>query len=184
MISRAVTVTMHPSYLLFRLLSMKKKLRKNTTIDSTLKQPALRSVLPSSYTVERRSAAGIGLYATEYIRSWQKVIEYIGPKVTNKVADTVGWQYLFEVNDRYTILWNVPENKARRINHACKPNCEPREIRGHIFIFAIKNISPGTELTYHYGKDFLTRIIQKKMWWCRCATCVAKSAIVWAGAGK
>ena len=47
---------------------MKKKLRESTTIDSTSKQPALRSVLPERYTVERRSPAGIGLYATDYIR--------------------------------------------------------------------------------------------------------------------
>lgn len=129
----------------------------------------LRSLLPASYTKERRSSAWIGLYATHDIRKWQKIIEYIWPKVATKIADTVWGKYLFTVNTRYTILWNVRENKARRINHSCAPNCEPREVRWRIFIYAIKNISAWDELTYNYGKDYFTRII--KPLWCRCTKC-------------
>ena len=135
----------------------------------------LRSLLPTSYTREKRSRAGIWLYATHDIRKWQKVIEYIWPKVATKIADTVWGKYLFTVNSRYTILWNIRENKARRINHSCLPNCEPREIRGHIFIYAIKNIKTWEELTYNYGSDYFQRII--KPLGCRCKKCTKKNSI-------
>ncbi len=115
----ASTQPLHPSFL-FSPFSY---------IMKTTLQPSLRSVLPTSYTKSFRSSAGIGLYATHDIRKGQKVIEYVGDKVTTKVADTIGGQYLFAVNSRYTILGDTPLNKARRINHACKANCEPREMK-------------------------------------------------------
>lgn len=131
---------------------------------------ALRSILPKNHTKSFRSSAGIWLYATHAIRKGQKIIEYVGDKVTTKVADTVGGKYLFAVNDRYTILGNVSYNKARFINHSCVPNCEPREMRGRVFIYAIKNIPEGEELTYNYGKDYFNQII--KPMWCRCPKCM------------
>lgn len=132
----------------------------------------LRQILPLSYTISRRSSAWIWLYANGMIRKWQKIIEYIWNKVPTRVADSVGGKYLFAVNSRYTILWNVSENKARYINHACKPNCEPREMRWRVLIYAIKDIAKGEELTYNYGEDYFTQII--KPLGCRCATCVKK----------
>lgn len=129
----------------------------------------LRSFLPNTSTESRRSNAWIWLYANEAIRKWQKIIEYTWKKVTTKVADTVGWKYLFTVNSRFTILWNVPENKARYINHSCLPNCEPRVVGWRIFIYAIKKIKADDELVYNYGKDYFERII--KPMWCRCTKC-------------
>jgi uncharacterized protein len=129
----------------------------------------LRQFLPASATVSKRSSAWIGLYATTAIRKGQKIIEYFGEKVTTKVADTVGGKYLFTVNSRYTILGNIPANKARYINHSCIPNCEPRVVAGRIFIYAIKNIKEGEELCYNYGKDYFTRLI--KPYGCRCVKC-------------
>ena len=133
----------------------------------------LHQCLPSSYTVSKRSSAGIGLYTTKPISKTQKIIEYTGKKVPTKIADTIGWKYLFTVNSRYTILGNVTTNKARYINHSCRPNCEPREVRWRIFIYAIKSIKEWEELCYNYGKDYFTRII--KPLGCRCMKCVAAS---------
>jgi uncharacterized protein len=137
-------------------------------------QHPLRSLLPASYTKSFRSKAGIGLYATHDIRKGQKIIEYVGDKVTTKVADTVGGKYLFAVNSRYTILGNVSYNKARFINHACAPNCEPRAMKWRVFIYAIKNIAAGEELVYNYGKDYFEMII--KPLGCLCTKCVARRA--------
>jgi hypothetical protein len=39
---------------------------------------------------------------------------------------------------------------AMFVNHSCQPNCETDEIDGHVYIFAIRNIKPGEELTYDY----------------------------------
>ncbi len=39
---------------------------------------------------------------------------------------------------------------AMFINHSCDPNCETREVKGRVWVTAIRNISPGEEITYDY----------------------------------
>jgi SET domain-containing protein len=40
---------------------------------------------------------------------------------------------------------------AAFINHSCDPNCEIDEIKGRIWIFALRDIKAGEELTYDYN---------------------------------
>ena len=48
-------------------------------------------------------------------------------------------------------------NIARFINHSCEPNCAPftwkDQGKEKIFIFSIRDISAGEELTYDYELD-------------------------------
>ncbi len=39
---------------------------------------------------------------------------------------------------------------AMFINHSCSPNCETEEIRGRVWIKAIRDIAAGEEITYDY----------------------------------
>jgi SET domain-containing protein len=39
---------------------------------------------------------------------------------------------------------------AMFINHSCEANCETSEVRGRVWITAIKNIPAGVEITYDY----------------------------------
>ena len=43
------------------------------------------------------------------------------------------------------------EGIAAFINHSCTPNCEPDEISGRVYVFALRNIKAGEELTYDYN---------------------------------
>lgn len=110
---------------------------------------------------------GRGLYARRAIPEGTKVIEYVGEKVTKTEANRRdearrerqksgddGCVYLFELNSRYDIDGDVSWNTARMINHACDPNCEPQNIKGHIWIVAKRDIPAGEELLYDYGFDF------------------------------
>ena len=36
------------------------------------------------------------------------------------------------------------------INHSCRANCETTELRGHVWITAVRPISAGEEITYDY----------------------------------
>jgi SET domain-containing protein len=45
-------------------------------------------------------------------------------------------------------------------------------VRGRIFISAIKNIKPGEELCYDYGKEYWNEYIKPKG--CLCPSCVEK----------
>jgi len=40
---------------------------------------------------------------------------------------------------------------AMFINHSCDPNCESDNVKGRVFIVAIRDIAAGEELTYEYN---------------------------------
>jgi uncharacterized protein len=124
--------------------------------------------------VVKRSSAGLGLFAARPFKKGDLIIEYTGEVITDAEAQRRGGQYLFELNDEWTIDGKGRNNIARYINHACKPNCYPEltDDKKQVFIFAKRAIEPGEELTYNYGKYFFDMIIKKKG--CRCASCSKK----------
>ncbi len=122
----------------------------------------------------KRSSAGLGLFAEEAIPKEQVVIEYTGERISEEEANKRGGRYLFQVTDTLVIDGKGRENKARYINHACRPNCEAEhdEEDDRIYIRACKNIKQGEEITYHYGKEYKKQIIDAEG--CKCATCMKK----------
>jgi SET domain-containing protein len=40
---------------------------------------------------------------------------------------------------------------AAFVNHSCEPNCETDQIRGKMWIIALRDIEAGEELTYDYN---------------------------------
>mgnify|MGYP000084214499 FL=1 len=42
-------------------------------------------------------------------------------------------------------------NASKWINHSCRPNCEPEEVDGRIFIRTRRPVFRGEELTFDYG---------------------------------
>ena len=121
--------------------------------------------------VVKRSSAGLGLFANRRFKKDERVIEYTGEVISDAEAQRRGGQYLFELNDEWTIDGKGRENIARYINHSCKPNCRPEltDDEKQVFIYAKRTIEPGEELTYNYGTYFFNMIIKKKG--CRCDAC-------------
>lgn len=120
-----------------------------------------------------RSRTGLGVFATEPIRKNKYIVEYTGPLLTNKQCDErPNNRYWFEVNSRWTIDGSPRSNTARYINHSCRPNADPMIRDRRIWIKAIRNIEPGDEITYDYGKDHFNAYI--KPHGCRCDKCRAK----------
>ena len=128
--------------------------------------------IPKRFRVGR-SRTGLGVFATEPIRKNTYIVEYRGPLLTNAECDEIpDNRYLFEVNARWTIDGKSRKNVARYINHSCRPNSDTI-IRDHrIRIKAMKNIEPGEEITYDYGKDHFNAYIKPKG--CQCDKCRAK----------
>ena len=116
-----------------------------------------------------RATAGLGLFAVRSFRRGERIIEYTGERISREEADRRGGRYLFEINRRWQIDGKGRDNLARYINHACRPNCEARVVRGRVFIYALRRIREGEELTYHYGKEYWDEYIRPQG--CRCATC-------------
>jgi SET domain-containing protein len=125
----------------------------------------------------RRSRTGLGLFATTPIKKKAFIVEYKGRKLTTKQADKLearGNRYLYEINSRWTIDGTSRKNLGRYANHSCRPNAETHRIGHKVIIRAIKNIRTGADITYHYGRDYLTNVITRRG--CKCDKCREKRA--------
>lgn len=131
------------------------------------------------YDIRESGIHNRGMFARERIKKNSLVVEYIGEKISKKESERRGIErmeearrdgggavYIFELNKRFDIDGNVPENEARLINHSCSPNCEPRVINGQIWIVSLEVIETGDELTYDYGYD-LEHFLEHP---CRCGS--------------
>ena len=126
--------------------------------------------------VVKKSKSGLGLFTPTEIKKGELVIEYTGERITEAEANRRGGRYLFELNDNWTIDGKGRENKARYLNHACKPNCYPEldDKEEHIYIYAKRNIKANEELTYHYGKFYFDELLGKDN--CQCDSCILTRA--------
>ena len=119
-----------------------------------------------------RSKAGLGLFALKPIRKGEFIAYYRGRIISNKEADQLWTKYLFELNSRWTVDGSSRKNLARYINHSCRPNAETDVKKLKIIITAIKNIQPGDEITYNYGRAYFNAFI--KPIGCKCEACRKK----------
>jgi SET domain-containing protein len=86
------------------------------------------------------------------------IATYRGRRIATEEADrraARGASYMFEVNKRWTIDGSPRWNVARYINHSCRPNAKPVGRKGGIVIVALRQIEPGEEITYDYGREYL-----------------------------
>ncbi|KAI9818186.1 MAG: histone methyltransferase set1 [Pycnora praestabilis] len=104
-----------------------------------------------------------GLYAMENIAANDMIIEYVGEKVRQQVADMrersylksgIGSSYLFRIDENTVIDATKRGGIARFINHSCTPNCTAKIIKvegsKRIVIYALRDIANNEELTYDY----------------------------------
>jgi len=109
---------------------------------------------------------GRGVYATQDIEPETQIIEYLGEYINKDDSNERAWAqaakaeetgeaavYIFTLDKKWDIDGNVPWNDARLINHSCEPNCEAWIEEDQIFIYSIRDIKQGEELTFDYGFD-------------------------------
>jgi len=133
---------------------------------------------PPLVEVRQSSIHGRGVFALKRISKGQRIIEYLGERITPEEGEA---RYdddasdhphvlLFTVDETTVIDGGVNGNEAIYVNHSCAPNCEAVNDDGHIFIEALRTIKPGDELTFDYA---LERPGEFQMEWkeqylCRC----------------
>lgn len=131
---------------------------------------ARRTYKPGDFDLAvRRSMTGLGLFTESKIPKGACIIEYTGRELGPGEENTSRSRYLFEVSAKKTIDGSPRGNKARYINHSCRPNSEPVIYRGRVFVFARRAIKPGEELSYDYGKAYFDQFI--KPLGCLCPKC-------------
>jgi len=103
---------------------------------------------------DRSAIHGWGLYAEENIALGDMIIEYVGEKVRQAVANIrelrydkqgMGSSYLFRIDEDSVVDATKKGGIARFINHSCAPNCTAKIIRvdgtKRIVIYALKEIA-------------------------------------------
>ena len=109
------------------------------------------------YKIKKSNIDNRGLYASHDIKDGTKIIEYKGKIVTKKKVeedskfDNDKAIYLFNLNKKYDLDGDFRYNTARLINHSCNPNCEVSGVGLKVWVYAIRNIKKGEELSYDYG---------------------------------
>ena len=117
-----------------------------------------------AYKIKKSSIHGNGVFAARDIKEGERIVEYLGEKITKEESNRRGLEqeekskktgegavYIFELDEEYDIDGNFEYNDARFINHACGTNCEAENIDGHIWIVATRDIEKGEEILYNYG---------------------------------
>ena len=121
----------------------------------------------SEYCEARESMIhGSGVYATQAISAEARIIEYVGERICKEESERRAWAqmdhaevtgdaavYIFTLSKKWDIDGNVPWNTARLLNHSCDPNCQTWIEGKRIFIYALRDIEEGEELTFDYGFD-------------------------------
>jgi SET domain-containing protein len=141
------------------------------------------------FEVRKSKIAGLGAFATRDIKKGERIIEYLGERVSHAVADAryddhadgAHHTFLFSVNRSVVIDAYVNGNDARYINHSCDGNCESEIERGRVFIDAIRDIRKGEELTYDYayGRDGSeTPEEEVTLYGCRCGSKKCRGTIL------
>ena len=112
------------------------------------------------YKIKKSKIDKNGLYANRNIKSGTRIIEYKGKIISVKQSendpkfDNSKAIYLFNLNKRYDLDGAYNFNIARLINHSCNPNCEVFGKGLKVWVYAMKNIKKGEELSYDYGFSF------------------------------
>ena len=112
------------------------------------------------YKIKKSKIDKNGLYANRDIKKGTKIIEYKGKIISVKQSETDPKFdngraiYLFNLNKKYDLDGDFKFNTARLINHSCDPNCEVFGSGMKVFVYAMKNIKKGDELSYDYGFSY------------------------------
>jgi SET domain-containing protein len=126
------------------------------------------------------SIEGKGVFAKRRIPRGTRIIEYTGARRTVESLVTVvasGVEpsvYLIQLHEGMVIDGSIDGNDARFINHGCDPNCEIYLFDDRLYVYAMRDISPGEELTFDYALNTPPGLAVKKGkakdYACRCGS--------------
>jgi len=143
---------------------------------------------PIPFELRPSSIQGTGAFATRRIRKGERIIEYVGERITQEEADrryddeSMGRHHTFLFNlDPKTVLdAGTLHNEARYINHSCAPNCEALIDKGGIYIFALRALEVGEELVYDYAYERTEEMgpESESLYVCRCGAPTCRGTIL------
>jgi uncharacterized protein len=95
----------------------------------------------------------VGVYTNSVIRKGSRILEYDGERITAEEADrrydTSSRTYLYGLDDGKTVIDGA--GLGAYLNHSCDPNCEVDEVKGRVWLLALRDIAAGEELLWDYN---------------------------------
>jgi hypothetical protein len=139
--------------------------------------------------VRNSNVHGRGVFATRRIEKGERIIEYLGERVSHDEADrryeskeeNDSHTFLFIVDSKTVIDAGTDGNDARFFNHSCDPNCESVVEKRRVFIEALRSIEPGEEMTYDYQiyRDHDDPENIDEVFACRCGFANCRGTMLW-----
>jgi SET domain-containing protein len=110
------------------------------------------------FETRRSEVHGTGVFALSEFAAGEQIIEYVGEIISMQEAirrhphdpQNPNHTFYFHLDDAHVIDALYGGNASRWINHSCRPNCEPQDVQGRVFIHALRPIWKGEELTFDY----------------------------------
>lgn len=97
---------------------------------------------------------GLGCFAAVHFYRHQLIAEYVGEKITIAEAERrrrePGRKSICDVDREWSIDGSRGGNGTQYINHSCDPSCYLAVLRGRMFLYALRDIEPGEEITAEY----------------------------------
>jgi SET domain-containing protein len=143
---------------------------------------AVRTPPAAPIAVRRSRIQGRGVFATRDIASGDRIVEYLGDRMSHDEADATcpddeaaerHHTFLFAVDDDVVIDGSRNGNDARFINHSCDPNTEVVIVRQRVYVHALRDIESGEELFYDYWymtDESYTLEDLRRIYPCRCGS--------------
>lgn len=111
-----------------------------------------------SLFVTKSPLHGLGCFAKVRFLQGNRIAEYAGEKISRKEAmrrmKRANGKRISELEAEWYIDGSVDGNQTQYINHSCDPNADAFVIGGSLFIFALREIAPGEEITIDYLNSF------------------------------
>lgn len=106
------------------------------------------------------------MFSSRAIRKGTRIIQYLGERIDKEESNRRGLElleeskrtggasvYIFDLNENWDLDGNKPYNDARLINHSCEPNAEMVNEEDELWLYALRDIPSGEEITFDYGYD-------------------------------
>jgi len=105
-------------------------------------------------TVAKSRIHGKGCFAAILFPQNQQIAEYVGERISMTEAArrrcAAGEQCICDVDAEWAIDGSRGGNGTQYVNHSCQPNSDVIVLRGQVFLYALREIGPGEEITTDY----------------------------------
>jgi len=109
--------------------------------------------LAPGLAINKSSINGKGCFATLHFPRRKKIADYAGERITTAEAKRRANRRLLRIcaiDSRWSLDGSRNGNGTHYINHSCEPNSYMKILYGHIQFYALRDISPGEEITIDY----------------------------------